>query len=93
MRTLAFTVAVACAIAAAPAHSAAQSSLGKIMKRVEQKKEIQNELRISEADERALGEDVSQKIRTEFGVFQDRDVTKYVTLVGTVMARQAHGGI
>lgn len=87
MRTLALTVAVACAFAAAPAHASAQSSIGKIMKRVEQAKEIQNELRISEADERALGEDVSQKIRAEFGVLQDRDVTKYVTLVGTVMAR------
>jgi predicted Zn-dependent protease len=87
MRILAVTVSVAMSLAAAAAPAAAQGGLGKIMKRVEQAKEIKNELRVSEEDERALGEDVSQRIRSEFGVFQDRDVTRYVTLVGTVLAK------
>lgn len=87
MRSLVVTVAFIGVVAAPSSRAFAQGGLGKIMKRVEQAKEIKNELRISESDERALGEDVSRKIRTEFGVFQDRDVTRYVTLVGTVMAK------
>jgi predicted Zn-dependent protease len=62
----------------------AYAQLGKIMKGVEKAQQIR-ELNVSEKDERALGEAVSQRIRTEFGVLQDRDVTKYVTLVGSVM--------
>jgi predicted Zn-dependent protease len=87
MRILRVTVSVAISLCAAAAPAAAQAGLDKIMKRVEQAKEIKNELRVSDEDERALGEDVSQRIRTEFGVFQDRDVTKYVTLVGTALAK------
>jgi predicted Zn-dependent protease len=45
------------------------------------------EIKVSEKDERALGEEVSRRIRDEFGVYQDKDVTKYVTLVGMVMAQ------
>lgn len=45
------------------------------------------EIRISDADERKLGEDVSAKLRQEFGVYQDREVTKYVSLVGKVLAQ------
>jgi predicted Zn-dependent protease len=87
MRTVGLIVAIAGAFAVSSGSAAAQGGFDKIMKRVEQAKEIRNELKISDADERALGEDVSQKIRTEFGVFQDRDVTKYVTLVGSVLAK------
>jgi predicted Zn-dependent protease len=87
MKSVPVTILVAIALAAAARPAAGQGGLGKIMKRVEQAKEIKNELHVSEADERALGEDVSQRIRTEFGVFQDREVTKYVTLVGTVLAK------
>jgi beta-barrel assembly-enhancing protease len=42
---------------------------------------------LSEKDERAAGEEVSTLVRKEFGVFQDAAVTKYVTLVGTVLAQ------
>lgn len=45
------------------------------------------EIRISDADERKLGEDVSAKLRQEFGVYQDKEVTKYVSLVGRVLAQ------
>jgi predicted Zn-dependent protease len=87
MRTLVTTLLFTCLVGVPASDAFAQGGLGKIMKRVEQAKEIKDNLRISESDERALGEDVSQKIRTEFGVFQDRDVTRYVTLVGTVLAK------
>ena len=48
------------------------------------------DLNITEADERKIGEQVSDKVRTEFGVFQDKAVTKYVTLVGMVLAQGQH---
>jgi predicted Zn-dependent protease len=89
MRTVVAALVFACAAGSFASEALAQSGLGKIMKRVEQAREIRKELRISESDERALGEDVSQKIRTEFGVFQDREVTRYVTLVGMVLAKSS----
>src|SRR4029079_2419079 len=45
------------------------------------------DLKMSDADERKLGEEVSAKLRQEFGVYQDKDVTKYVSLVGNVLAQ------
>ena len=39
------------------------------------------------AEERQIGEAVSDKVAQEFGVYQDPAVTKYVTLVGTVLAQ------
>ena len=42
---------------------------------------------MSDADERKIGDVVSLKLREEFGVYQDKEVTKYVTLVGTVLAQ------
>jgi len=47
------------------------------------------EIKISDADERKLGEDVSAKLRQEFGVYQDKEVTKYVSLVGKVLAQSS----
>jgi len=83
---LAFLVSVA------PAHAQlgnlgdrlkkAQEAKGKIDKQVA-------EIKISDADERKLGEDVSAKLREEFGVYQDKDVTKYVSLVGKVLAQNS----
>jgi predicted Zn-dependent protease len=67
------------------AHAHAQ--LDRIVKGIDKAQELKKSIRVSDSDERALGEEVSAKIRTEFGVFQDRDVTRYVTLVGTVMTR------
>src|SRR6185436_16307200 len=44
-------------------------------------------LKMSEAEERKLGEAVSEKLRQTFGVYQNKDVTKYVGLVGTVLGQ------
>jgi predicted Zn-dependent protease len=77
-------VGIALAVVTNPAYV----QLGKIMKGVDKAQQIR-ELRISEQDERALGEAVSDRVRQEFGVFQDKDVTKYVTLVGTAMTQSS----
>jgi beta-barrel assembly-enhancing protease len=44
---------------------------------------------ITDKEELALGEQVSQKLRDRFGVMQDEKVTKYVTLVGTLLAQNS----
>ena len=48
-----------------------------------------SDLKISEQDERELGERVSATVRTEFGVLQDAAVTKYVSLLGNLLARSS----
>lgn len=82
------TVAVALVLAAAAATpaSAQFGGLDKFKKAADTAQKV-SELNITEKDERALGEQVSQMIRQEFGVYQDKDVTKYVTLVGLVMTQ------
>ena len=71
--------------AATPAH-AQFGGLDRFKKAADTAQKVAD-LTISEKDERALGEEVSQLIRREFGVYQDKDVTKYVSLVGAVMTQ------
>ena len=84
MKHAAFALAIL--IAASPAYA----QLGGIGKRLGQAKEARDkvaDLNISDKDERKLGEEVSALVRKEFGVVQDAAVTKYVTLVGAVLAQ------
>ena len=78
-------LAAAFILAATPAF-AQFGGLGKLKKAADTAQKV-SELNISDKDERSLGEQVSQKIRTEYGVLQDTAVTKYVSLVGTVMTQ------
>jgi predicted Zn-dependent protease len=77
-------------LAASPAHA----QLGGIMRGVDKAKTTKEKVdkamdlkAMSEKDERALGEQVSQRICTDFGVLQDKEITKYVTLVGSALAQ------
>ena len=79
-------LAIAVLLAASPAFAQLPGGLGKLTKAKETADKVQG-LKVSEADERKIGEEVSLKVRQEFGVFQDKDVTKYVTLVGSVLAQ------
>jgi predicted Zn-dependent protease len=45
------------------------------------------DLKVTEAEERQIGQKVSDTIVEEFGVVQDPNVTKYVSLVGLVLAQ------
>lgn len=47
------------------------------------------DIKISDAEERQIGEQVSAQLITTFGVYQDADVAKYVSLVGNVMAQSS----
>jgi beta-barrel assembly-enhancing protease len=63
--------------------SAAQ--IGGILKRAQQVQE----LRMTAEEERQLGEAVSDRVRKRYGVVQDVNVHRYVTLVGTGVAQAA----
>ena len=73
-------------LAAAPASAQLGAALGKLNKAADTAQQFQN-LKISDADERKIGDAVSLHLRETYGVYQDKDVTKYVTLVGTVLAQ------
>ena len=45
------------------------------------------ELRITDAEEQQLGQSVSERIRLRYGVVQDANVHRYVSLVGQVLAQ------
>ena len=84
MRKRLLTIAlVATALAASTPASAQFGGLGNVLKKAQ---DTVTGLRISEADEREIGEDVSLKIRQRFGVVQQAAVHKYVTLVGMTVA-------
>jgi predicted Zn-dependent protease len=69
--------------AAQPAGAAGKpDQFGQIVKRAQQFKDIE----MTDAEEQQLGEGVSLKIRTRYGVVQDPAVHKYVALVGTALA-------
>jgi predicted Zn-dependent protease len=75
--------------AAAPAR-AQFGALGKIKNAADKAadaKQKYDDWNITDKEERAIGEDVSLKLRSRFGVYQDEKVTKYVSLVGGVLAQ------
>ena len=45
------------------------------------------DIELSDEEEAKLGEQISANVRQKFGVVQDPDIHKYVTLVGTTLAR------
>ncbi|MDQ3420712.1 MAG: M48 family metalloprotease, partial [Acidobacteriota bacterium] len=81
--------ALALVMSAAPAHAQLGGLGSKVRKANDAADKVQKvrDLKISDADERKIGEQVSAKVRTEFGVFQDKAVTKYVSLVGMALAK------
>ena len=75
-----------------PAHAQFGGVLGKIdsaKAKADDAKRKADQLNVSEDEEVRIGRDVSAKIRQRFGVVQDAAVTKYVTLVGTLLARDS----
>ena len=83
MKRAAFVLALL--LGATPAF-AQFGKLGEIQRRAGQAQKI-SELNISEKEERELGDRVGTSVRAEFGVLQDPALTKYVTLVGTLLAK------
>ena len=83
MKTSAFAVALL--VAATPAFA----QFGKLGDLAGKAGKLATDLNISEQEERELGERVSATVRTEFGVLQDAAVTKYVSLLGGLLAKSS----
>jgi predicted Zn-dependent protease len=82
-------LALVVVLTAAPAY-AQLGGLGRTIRKANDAKDKVTKLSdlvISDADERKIGEKVSDIVRVEFGVFQDKAVTRYVTLVGMALAK------
>jgi beta-barrel assembly-enhancing protease len=84
MKRLGFTLLVL-TVAAAPAHA----QIGGISRGIGIAKKANDvrELRMTDEEEQQLGLNVSERIRTRYGVVQDANVHKYVSLVGMVLAQ------
>jgi predicted Zn-dependent protease len=84
MRKTAVCFALAIALAA-PAY-AQFGAIGRIKSAADKVQKIAD-MNISDKDEQLIGAAVSRNVIAELGVFTDPAVTKYVTLVGTVLAQ------
>ncbi len=81
-------VCVLAAVFVAGSASPARAQLGSILKGANKAVDAKtkfDDLNITDAEERQLGEQVSLQLRNRFGVLQDPKVTKYVTLVGSTL--------
>jgi beta-barrel assembly-enhancing protease len=84
---LSLGVAVVVALSAGIRPAAAQlGGLTGVLKKAETVKKIAD-VKVTDAEEQQIGQQVSDKVVETFGVYQDADVTKYVTLVGAVLAQ------
>jgi predicted Zn-dependent protease len=70
---------------AAPASAQIGGILRGANKAIDAKNKI-DDMNFTEKEERQIGEQVSSMLRSKYGVYQDKEVTKYVTLVGTTLA-------
>ena len=73
-------------LTAVPARAQLGGVLRKANKAVEAKQKF-DDWNITDAEERQIGEQVSLKLRTRFGVYQNEPVGKYVSLVGGALAQ------
>src|SRR5688500_17138126 len=84
-------VIACCATALVGAHFSAreaEAQIGGISKGlgIAKKANDVRELRMTDAEEQQLGANVSERIRTRYGVVQNAGVHRYVSLVGTALA-------
>ena len=79
-------LAVAMIAVATPAFA----QIGAIRKGLETAKKVEG-LKVTDEEARQIGSSVSERIRQRYGVVQDEAVTRYVTLVGSVVAQQIAG--
>jgi beta-barrel assembly-enhancing protease len=79
---------VAALLTAAPAYAQLGGLLNKAQKANDAKNKY-DDLNITEAEERQLGEQVSRNLVDKYGVYQDKEVAKYVSLLGGVLAQKS----
>ena len=86
MKSAAFVFAAVLLATATPSYAQFGGILNKAQK-VKETADKAADLNINEKEERQLGEQVSGNLVAKYGVYQDAEVTKYVTLVGTILAQ------
>lgn len=86
MKSAAFVLVAV--LTASPAYAQIGGLINKAQKAKETKDKI-DDLNINDKEERQLGDQVSASLLQKYGVYQDKDVAKYVTLVGSVLAQQS----
>ncbi len=69
--------------------SPVHAQFGKLGKILDKAQKQFSDLEITEKEEIELGKAISEKIRTVYGVQQDAEATRYVTLVGMVAAQKS----
>jgi hypothetical protein len=65
----------------------AEAQLGQLGRAIGRANQVRQDLTFTDAEERQLGSDISTRLREKYGVVQDQAVHRYVTLVGSVLAR------
>lgn len=68
-------------------HTSLFSQFGRLGRILDTARQI-SDMDITEEDEIALGEEISRRIREAYGVQQDEEATRYVTLVGMAVAEK-----
>jgi len=87
MNKSAVSLGLAIALVAVPATALAQlGGLSNIAKKAGTVKKL-SDARINDAEEQQIGLEVSDKMVEAFGVHEDANVARYVTLVGSVLAQ------
>jgi predicted Zn-dependent protease len=79
---------LAAAMVAAPAYAQLGGLINKAQKVTDAKNKY-DDLNVTEQEERHLGEQVSSNLIDKYGVYQDKSVAKYVSLLGGVLAQQS----
>jgi predicted Zn-dependent protease len=67
----------------------AQAQLTGILKGVQKGVDTYNDLTFTDAEEQDLGSQISGKLRDKYGVVQDKNIHKYVALVGSLLAAES----
>ncbi len=86
MKRIVFVIALVAT--AAPAF-AQLGGIGGALKKAQASKQTFDDMNITDAEERQIGEEVSVKLRDRFGVVQDPAIHKYVSLIGMTLAKQS----
>ena len=89
MKKCALSLSLALVAAVSIGVRPAAAQLGGVTGALRKAQQVQKlaDIKVTEAEEQQIGQQVSDKIVESFGVYQDANVTKYVTLVGAVLVQ------
>jgi predicted Zn-dependent protease len=89
MRITLAAVTVAALLVSASSALAQITGIGRAIDRATEAKDKLDSLTFNDQEEQQIGSEISVKLRNQYGVVQDPAVHKYVTLVGTTLAKES----